>query len=401
MKGGVGMDVTQAELEALLSDLESHRVERTVSFEKGDKFREAICAFANDLPNTRLPGYLFVNVKDDGSPTGKTVTDQLLLTLSDIRSAGDILPTPRMTVEKRTLAGGEVAVVEVFPSDMPPVRFKGRVCVRVGPRRDTASEAEERVLSERRAAVFSRTWDARPSPEGQLDDLSLDLFVTTYRSAAIDARVLAENHRSLEHQLAALRFFDSKACRPTNAGVLLFGKDPAYFVPGAYVQYVRYDGPQQDAPVLRQRRISGDLATVLRDLDNLANELAGERPLREGLVDRTVADYPARSLHELFANGVIHRNYESTTPLMISHFADRIEILSPGGLFGDLTPEQFPAGTAYRNPVLAEAGRVLGFVNRFGRGIDLAQGLLKRNDSPPATFDLRGLYFMAVVWRRP
>lgn len=394
------MDASQAELEALVRDLESHRVERTVSYDKVDKFREAICAFANDLPNTRLPGYLFVNVKDDGAPTGRPVTDQLLLTLTDLRSAGDILPTPRMTVEKRTLSGGEVAVVEVFPADMPPVRFKGRVWVRVGPRRDTASEAEERVLAERRSAVLSRTWDARPSQEGQLEDLSLDLFATTYRSAAIDARVLAENHRSLEHQLAALRFFDLKAARPTNAGVLLFGRNPAFFLPGAYVQYVRYDGPQQDAEVLRQRRISGDLATVLRELDNLASELANERPLREGLIDRTVAEYPARALHELFANGVIHRNYESTTPLMISHFSNRIEILSPGGLFGDLTPDQFPAGTAYRNPVVAEAARVLGFVNRFGRGIDLAQSLLARNDSPPATFNLKSLFFLAVVGRR-
>jgi ATP-dependent DNA helicase RecG len=58
---------------------------------------------------------------------------------------------------------------------------------------------------------------------------------------------------------------------------------------------------------------------------------------------------------------------------MINHYAERIEILSPGGLYGDLTREQFPRVTAYRNPVVAEAAKVLGFVNRFGRGIDVAQ----------------------------
>jgi ATP-dependent DNA helicase RecG len=394
------MEATDAELEALMRDLESHRVERTITFEKGDKFRQAVCAFANDLPNSRRPGYLFINVKDDGTPTGKPVTDQLLLTLLDMRTDGHILPQPRLTVEKRVLCGGEVAVVEVFPSDMPPVRYKRLAWVRVGPRKDTASEAEERVLSERRAAVMSRTWDARPSAEAQSDDLTLDMFTTTYRSAAIDARVLAENHRSIEHQLAALRFYDLKASKPTNAGVLLFGKNPAFFASGAYVQYVRYEGLQQDATVARHRRISGDLLTVLRDLDSLAEEIAGERPLQEGLTDRTVADYPPRALHELLVNAVIHRNYESNTPVMISHFTDRLEILSPGGLYGDLTPEQFPHGTAYRNPVLAEAGRVLGFVNRFGRGIDLAQQLLRRNGSPVATFDTRSAFFLAVVPRR-
>jgi ATP-dependent DNA helicase RecG len=390
------------ELAALLKDLESHRVERTISFEKGDKFREAICAFANDLPHTGRPGYLFVGANPDGTAAGKPVTDQLLLTLTSIRSDGDVLPPPRMNVEKRPLGGGEMAVVEVFPAEMPPVRFKGRVWVRVGPRRDVATEAEERVLLERRAAAASRTWDARPSREARLGDLSLDLFTTTYRSSAVDTEVVAANHRSLEHQLAALRLFDVREGAPTNAGVLLFGKDPLFFSPGAYVQYVRYDGLEQDAPVVRERRFSGDLLTVMRGLDQLTEELAAERPAAAGVSDRTVADYPARALHELLINAVVHRNYESTTPVMINQFTDRLEILSPGGLYGDdLTRSQFPNGTSYRNPVLAEAAKVLGFANRFGRGIALAQGLLARNGSPPAVFDPETNHVLVVVKRRP
>ena len=47
----------------------------------------------------------------------------------------------------------EVAVVEVFPSPMPPVRYKGRVHVRVGPRRAVASIDEERRLTERRVEL--------------------------------------------------------------------------------------------------------------------------------------------------------------------------------------------------------------------------------------------------------
>jgi ATP-dependent DNA helicase RecG len=395
------MQATDAELEALLADLESHRVERTISFEKGDKFREAICAFANDLPNTGKPGYLFIGATDDGKLAGKPVTDQLLLTLTSIRSEGLVLPSPRMNVEKRALAGGEIAVVEVFPSDMPPVRYKGRIWVRVGPRKDTATEAEERVLSERRAAVMARPWDARPCAEATLDELTLDIFATTYRAAAIEASVIAENHRPIDQQLAALRFYDLRARQPTNAGIVMFGKDPQFFYPGSYVQYVHYVGLDQSSDVLRQRRLAGDLLTVMRDLDGLAEEVAGERPLSEGGKDRTVADYPKRAMHEIFMNGVIHRNYESTTPLMISHFSDRIEVLSPGGLYGDLTPEQFPHGTAYRNPILAEAARVLGFVNRFGRGIDLAQDLLARNNSPAATFNPTATFFLATVRRRP
>jgi predicted HTH transcriptional regulator len=87
--------------------------------------------------------------------------------------------------------------------------------------------------------------------------------------------------------------------------------------------------------------------------------------------------------------------------LIGDHYSDRIEIQNPGGLYGDLTPEQFPDGTAYRNPILAEAAKVLGFVNRFGRGIQVVQRELQRNGSPPAVFEPRPNFFLTTVWRYP
>lgn len=156
-----------------------------------------------------------------------------------------------------------------------------------------------------------------------------------------------ENHRPLESQLAALRFYDQKHGCPTNAGVLLFAKDPVYFHAGAFVQYVRYAGDSLADEVVKERRYSGDLLTVLRGLDELSAEIEEARPeaLPSGR-DRTVSTYPSRALHELFMNAVIHRNYEgSTTPVAVNHFQGRIEIRSPGGLYGDLTEDVFPEGT--------------------------------------------------------
>ena len=181
------------------------------------------------------------------------------------------------------------------------------------------------------------------------------------------------------------------------------GRIPISRFPGAYVQYVRYSGESQADEVLHERRIVGDLLDVLRDLNRLALELAEERPVqRPDLSEASVFDYPPKGMRELFMNAVVHRNYEeSTTPILINHYSDRIEIQNPGGLYGDLTPERFPNGTAYRNPIVAEAAKVLGFVNRFGRGIRLAQREFERNGSPPARFDPGTNFFLATVWRRP
>jgi ATP-dependent DNA helicase RecG len=393
----------KVELLRLMAALESPRVERTAATRDTDKFGEAICAFANDLGNDRQPGVLFVGVDDGGEPVGIEVTDRLLQNLAAIASDGNLLPPPLLVTQKLEVQSGQVAVVEVEPSRDTPVRYKGVVWVRRGPRRGRANPEEERRLSEKRASHLSRSWDLRACADATLGDLALELFALDYRRAAIAPTVLEENDRPLEQQLAALRFYDLGTARPTNAAVLLFGVDPLFFFPGAYVQYVRYAGSDRAANVSTERRLEGDLGQVLRGLGLLAEELAAARPeYVDHFRERTVFDYPPRALRELLVNAVIHRNYESSSvPIQVDHFEDRLEVLNPGGLHPDLSLELFPRGTAYRNPVLAEAAKVLGFANRFGRGIEVAQAEFARNGSPAAVFQPVENHFLVTVWKRP
>lgn len=121
------------ELKGLLADLESDRVERKESLSDPGRIREAICAFANDLPNHRRPGVIVIGVRDDGSCADRQVTDELLRTLAAMRDHGNILPLPSMVVQKRVLDGCQTAIVLVQPSDAPPVRF-GFGLVRAAPR---------------------------------------------------------------------------------------------------------------------------------------------------------------------------------------------------------------------------------------------------------------------------
>ena len=153
--------ITKEEISALLKSTETYRIERTVSTGNMDKFCEAICAFANDLPDSRKKGYLLIGCNDDGSLSGLKVDDALLKKISAIRSDGNILPLPVMSVDKFEFPDGDLLVVEVSPSLIPPVRYRGRVFVRIGPRRDIASEAEERLLTERRTAYMA-TFDSTP-----------------------------------------------------------------------------------------------------------------------------------------------------------------------------------------------------------------------------------------------
>jgi len=185
---------SNAELEALLDEIESDLVERKESFRNDipAKARQAICAFANDLPNRNRAGVLFIGAKDDGTPSDLPITDQLLRSLADMRSDGNILPMPVMTVEKRLLKGAEMAVVTVQPSDMPPVKYDGRIWIRTGPRRSIANAQEERILVERRR-FKNLPFDLYPVPTATLDDLSKALFINEYLPAAFAPDILEEN----------------------------------------------------------------------------------------------------------------------------------------------------------------------------------------------------------------
>ena len=177
--------LTTDELRALIGDRESDRVERTVSKSKTDKFGEAICAFANDFPNHGRPGYLIIGVDDDGRVSDISVTDRMLRNLSALASNVNLEPLPVITVQPHTLPEGEVVVVEVAPSDLPPVRYKGRVWIRIGPLRRRASRQEERILVGKRTAA-QQTFDARPCLGCKIDDLAMDLFRSTYLPMAVD-----------------------------------------------------------------------------------------------------------------------------------------------------------------------------------------------------------------------
>ena len=389
------------DIASLLADLESFRIERTASLNDTDKFCKAICAFANDMPASDLPGYLFVGVDKHGQPVGATIDERLLESLAGLRDNGNILPIPTMHVFKEVHNDVSIAVVEVVPSDMPPVRYKQTVWIRTGPSVDRATSEQERRLEERRVDR-AMTWDLQACRDATLEDLALELFELTYLPSAVSREVLDENNRSVEDQLGSLRLFHNKLGCPTNAAVLIFGKDPLFFFPGAYVQYVRYDGPSQADSVIKEQKITGDFLNLMRDLDRLAKELSNVRPVRQAdLTDFVVADYPDVALHELFINSVVHRNYSSsTTPVSINHFSDRIEIQNPGSLYGDLTRDMFPRGTAYRNPVLAEAAKTLGFANRFGRGIALAESLLEKNGSPKLEYVVGENHLAMIVRMR-
>lgn len=394
--------MTDAELLDLFRLQESDRVERKESLADPNRIRQAICAHANDLADHRQPGVVFVGQRDDLTCAGLRIDDRLLQTLAGYRQEGLLLPFPVMQVRRVTLDGCDVAAIVVETSDNPPVRLDGRTWIRVGPRRAVATTEEERRLVEKRR-WGTLPFDAHGMAGATLTDLDLRRFQLEYLPSAVSPEALAENQRSLDHQLRALRFVRPEGL-PTVTALLIGGIEPRNWLPGAYIQFLRVDGENLTDPIVDQREISGTIGDQLRQIDEVVH-LNIARPVQVGGPTRDeFPDYPEEALRQLIRNAVLHRTYEGTAaPVRVTWFRSRVEIQSPGGPYGQVTRASFgtPGVTDYRNPTIAESLKLLGFVERFGVGIPIARQQLAANGNPPLEFTVEEAHVLATVRRRP
>jgi ATP-dependent DNA helicase RecG len=311
------------------------------------------------------------------------------------------VPPPVLTVERRTLDHAAVAVITVWPADSPPVRYEGRIWIRIGPRRGLATAQDERILNEKRRHL-DRAFDTTPIRGCPPAELNRVVFEQEFLPRAVADDVLAANERSYEERLASLGMIASvEDPTPTVVGLLTVGNSPRTWVPCAYIQFLRVRGTEWGDPVVDEQEIDGTLDQMLRRLDDkLKATLTTAVDFTSGTVERRTSPYPLTALQQLARNAVMHRIYEGTAaPVRMYWFDDRIEIHSPGGPYGIVTKENFgrPGVSDYRNQAIAGVLKTLGFVQRFGFGIAEARRALHNNGNPPLEFVVEPTTVLATV----
>ena len=369
----------------LLRSGESEHLECKRDTSSLERLRETLCAFANDLAGRGVPGVLLVGIADDGTCAGITVSDDLLRRLTQLRDS--ITPFPEFSVRRASLDGCDIAIVEVQPSRNPPVRCDGRVWVRLGPTCRIATPDEERRLIEKRR-WSTLPFDAQPVTGTNLSDLDLTRFRLEYLPALVSPDTIAQNQRTAEQQLRALRLVDREAV-PTPTALLMLGVSPQSWFPGAVISWRRLGGTQLTDVTLDEKELNGAVPDQLRRIDEIMNAAIADRLIMGPSVHHRRATYPLAALQQLVRNAVMHRAYDGTTsPCRVSWYADRVEIINPGGPYGAVSPESFgtPGVTDYRNPTLSEALKGYGFVERFGQGLEIVRAALAENGNPPAEF---------------
>ena len=232
--------LSNEELEANFRVLKSDRIERKASAADGSKIRDMICALANDMPDFRRSGVVFVGQNDDLSCANLAITDDLLLRISGWCVDGSIIPPPAAVVRAVEIDGCRVIAVIVDPSINPPVRHSGAIRVRIGPMRALATpEQERRLIEKRRWGLLP--FDQFEVPLSTVNDLDLVRFESEFLPALVSQETLRQNGRDSTQKLLATRVTRPNGV-PTVAGILTLAREPRAYFPGAFIAWRRVNG---------------------------------------------------------------------------------------------------------------------------------------------------------------
>lgn len=191
--------------------------------------------------------------------------------------------------------------------------------------------------------------------------------------------------------------------RPTNAAILLFGKNPRRFFNNIQVHCLHFHGTEKRKPIASQQPYEGNLIEVI---DEAVEFVLGKIDRRVGThAESTQApvtfEIPRAVILEAIVNAVAHRNYDHNGFVQVIVFADRIEVWNPGELPPGLTPELLrkPHGPVPRNPLIAEPLFRIKYAEKVGTGTTDMIADCRAAGLPEPDFEQRGPHFVVTLWR--
>ena len=294
-----------------------------------DDIKATVIAFANTQG-----GYLYVGIEDDGTACGVSDPDGAVLQIQNaLRDS--ITPDVMACVNCRgeEIDGKDVVVVEV----------------KQGSQRPSTVPAGVNAIREMLMETAGRVFEKEVSFE---QELSFDYTSRYFAQAAV----------AFGDQQKKTFGLVNKNGLYTNLALLLSDQCP-YSLKAAVFQGT-------DKMIFRDRaEFEG---SVLEQFDKALAFLEKHQSMRsvfQGAKRIDIPDYPMMAVREGLTNAVVHREYASTGPILMSIFADRLEILNQGGLLPNFTIDEVLRGVSeQRNEKLAAVFYRLGLLEGYGSG---------------------------------
>ncbi|MBL7170611.1 MAG: putative DNA binding domain-containing protein [Candidatus Omnitrophica bacterium] len=261
----------------------------------------------------------------------------------------------------------EIIIIDVKESADHLVLAFGRPYKRVGKSTLKMSKDEyERLILEKHREKLQ--FDKQICLEAKIGDIDWDFVKNTFIPLyeRVSEKKITSDPKSILSSLGCIKYN-----KPTNAGILLFGKDTQKFFLNAYIALARYKGEEVDIKRLDYKEFTGNLFQQIDNCDEYIKEhISVMSRLRKDRVQREdIPEYGWFSIRELITNSVCHRDYSNiSTKVIIKIFSNRIEFYNPGGLPKGITPKNITEMQSSRNPIIAKILAKIEYIEELGEG---------------------------------
>jgi ATP-dependent DNA helicase RecG len=392
-----------------LSARESERVEWKESVANIDNVIKTIVAFANDFSNLG-GGYVVCGAKEGKDESGFQKVIYTGLTAGKFKEIeGTVMAACRekvtppiipLTEEIRVTDEKRILVFIIAATDHAHTYRAGgkdasAYYIRIG--RETR-EARNSLLTE--LLVKKRQlapWDRRVNEDAGIEEIDLivlrehlqEMGLWSPQKAIEDYLSDKDSLSSFIPPFAVQRSFTDQL-RLRNFALLMFGKNPLKYFPGAYAIFSIYRGKDRSEPTAERFEITGTVVQQARKLIERLNTESYTAFDKTSDIPNQVK-YPIRALQEAIVNALVHRDYESLQPTRVTVFIDRIEINSPGSLPRAVDREKFVEGKAspyWKNQTLAYFFNKLQLAQAEGQGIPTILRVMREEGCPKPIFDI-------------
>ncbi|MEL6151275.1 MAG: ATP-binding protein, partial [Chloroflexota bacterium] len=339
-----------------------------------DTLAATLGAMANSTGGTLLVGVGPTGLIDGVRNTAATIDTVLEAALKLEPSL--IIPMPRIvTINER-----DTICVQI-PAGMPNVYgLDGRYLRRENTTNVGLKPTELRRLIIERGVT---SYEGEIVPAAEMDDIDWE------RARDYARTISSTGDRDVEKILerrGCLARFDG-TLRPTNAGLLLFGREPQRHLRGSDITAARFAGNSM-GDTFNREDISGTLPDQIRRAETfLADHLRKGVKIGSTMERTEEREYPMEAAREIIVNAVAHRDYSITGDgIRLFLFRDHMEVTSPGNLAGPVTVDNIKDERFSRNPIIVQVLADMGFIEKLGYGVDRVIDLMRSLELPEPEF---------------
>jgi ATP-dependent DNA helicase RecG len=377
----------------MLDDLLKGEEGKTLEFKEDTSSLKGILRTIVAFANTS-GGVLVIGVKDK---TKEIVgVKDVLLEEERIANivADSITPLITPTFQFHTWRNRDLLIITIHHAIGPYYLKAGGlergVYVRLG---STNRMADQATVADIQRMTVHQSFDQLPNLKTETDDIDFELAKKLF--AKVSKKFTTNVATSLE-----LLVKYQGTYYPSNAAILLFGKDRKSFFPNAIIRCGRFAG-QTKTEIIDQKDLDLSLPeaveAVIEFITKNTSIAAKIGPIHR--VD--IPEYPALAIREAIINAIVHADYSfKGSNIQVAIFSDRIEIINPGALpYGLSFRKALDGISQLRNRAIGHVFRELGLIEQWGSGFKKIIESCEERGLKAPKFEELDYYFRVTLYK--